>query len=95
LIEFNKFFSCNNKNMPRQLAKGGKASKSKAMQAKGIGGDILGGLGNMFLPGIGGHLGRGIGDALGSAFGFKKGGKLVKGSKEAKAYMASLRAMRK
>jgi len=80
--------------MPRQLAKGGKASKSKVMQAKGIGGDILGGLGNMLGP-WGGHLGRGVGDALGSVFGFKKGGKLVKGSAEAKAYMASLRSMKK
>ena len=80
--------------MPRQLKKGGKAH---AMQARGIGGDILGGLGNMLFPGgVGQHLGQGVGNALGSIFGFKKGGKLlVKGSAEAKAYMAKLRSMRK
>ena len=79
--------------MPRQMKKGGKAH---AMQAKGIGGDILGGLGNMLFPGgVGQHLGQGVGNALGYIFCFKKGGKLVKGSAEAKRYMASLRAMRK
>jgi hypothetical protein len=79
--------------MPRQLKKGGKAH---AMQARGIGGDILGGLGNMLFPGgVGQHLGQGVGNALGSIFGFKKGGKLKKGSAEAKAYMAKLRSMRK
>ena len=79
--------------MPRQLKKGGKAH---TMQARGIGGDILGGLGNMLFPGgVGQHLGQGVGNALGSIFGFKKGGKLKKGSAEAKAYMAKLRSMRK
>jgi len=84
--------------MPRQMKKGGKAH---AMQAKGIGGDILGGLGGTFFGGPGGDIGRGVGNLLGSLFGLKKGGKahgkkqLVKGSAEAKAHMAKLRSMRK
>ena len=81
--------------MPRQMKHGG-----KTIQARGIGGDILGGLGGTFFGGPGGDIGRGVGNLLGSLFGLKKGGKahgkkLVKGSAEAKAHMAKLRSMRK
>ena len=67
--------------MPRQMKHGG-----KTMQARGIGGDILGGLGGTFFGGPGGDIGRGVGNLLGSLFGLKKGGKahgkkLVKGSR--------------
>ena len=60
------------------MKKGGmvKAGRGSAMpmQAKGIGGDILGGIGGHFLGENGRDIGRGIGNALGSLFGLKRGG---------------------
>jgi hypothetical protein len=49
-----------------------------AMQARGIGGDILGSVGNKFFGGPGGDIGRGVGNLLGGLFGLRKGGQVQK-----------------
>jgi len=64
----------------------------------------LGGIAGSFLGPVGGIVGGGIGSGLGSLaknIPFKKGGvigkrkgRMTKGSKQAKAYMAKLRRMR-